>query len=300
MPRPRGQDRPPPHPDGRPRPPRGASLPKQDSRQITAHTSGTKVHRCGIRSTPDTRGCRPLRRLNMPAARRCATCRQPLDPASHPTRRYCSPACRYRASKRRQQGIPISDRPTSSTAHAIDLDAALAQRERQLSGKERTIARLRAGRDADRRRMRELEAEAASERRRAERAIASVGKDQHRLRAEKASLQDQIIQAHEAVRGRDAEVERLRQTVREISPELTAAREVRRQWEALAVRIARQAAGSNVPLAGLDQEVLTTYQRQRQAPAGDPQPATAKTPPRKNRPAARPAARPGTSGRTTR
>ncbi|MCY1685155.1 hypothetical protein [Kocuria sp. SL71] len=179
-------------------------------------------------------------------------------------------------------------------------DFELRKRHRQLVGKERTIARLRAGRDADRRRMRELEAEAASERRRADRAIASVGKDQHRLRAKNASLQDQVIEAHETVRQHVAEVERLRQTVRQTSPELTAAREIRRQWEALAVGIARQAAGSNVPLAGLDQEVLTTYQRQRQAPAAEPQPATAKTPPRKNRPAARPAARPGNSGRTTR
>lgn len=228
----------------------------------------------------------------------CAVCRVRLPADARPNRRFCSLRCQQRAAGRRRRGQPESDPPASVRPLAPDFE--LRKRERQLVGKERTIARLRAGHDADRRRMRELEAEAASERRRAERAITSIGKDQHRLRAKNASLQDQVIEAHETVREHAAEVQRLRQTVREISPELTAAREIRRQWEALAVRIARQAAGSNVPLAGLDQEVLTTYQRQRQAPAADPKPATAKTPPRKNRPAARPAARPGTTGRTTR
>lgn len=227
----------------------------------------------------------------------CAVCRVRLPADAHSNRRFCSLRCQQRAAGRRRRGQPESDPPVIERPVAQDVE--LRKRERQLVGKERTIARLREGRDADRRRMRELEAEAASERRRAERAIASVGTDQHRLRAKNASLQDQVIHAHETVREHAAEVERLRQTVREISPELKAAREIRRQWEALAVRIARQAAGSNVPLAGLDQEVVTTYKRQRQAPA-DQRPAPAQTPPRKNRPAARPAARPGSTGRTTR
>lgn len=252
-------------------------------------------HLAGI----DTRAAAPLRWQHMPLPRHCPTCAAPIPDDAHHRKRYCDSSCRRRAESRRRRGLPEAD-PVVQQSAAVNPDPELRKRHRQLVGKERTIARLREGRDADRRRMRELEAEAASERRRADRAIASVGKDQHRLRAKNASLQDEVIHAHETVREHAAEVERLRQTVREITPELTAAREIRRQWEALAVRIARQAAGSTVPLAGLDQEVLTTYKRQRQATAGNQQPATARTPPRKNRPAARPAARPGSTGRTTR
>ena len=59
-----------------------------------------------------------------------------------------------------------------------------------------------------------------------------------------------------------------------------------RQWEALAVRIARQASGgTGLPLAGLDQEVVSTWQRLRQATGtGTTETAApARTPPTGNR-----------------
>lgn len=226
----------------------------------------------------------------MAAPTRCPACQAPLPSTARPTQRFCATRCRKRAQARRGRGLPEAD-PGSLTS-APDVAAALRKRDRQLAGKERVIARLRTSRQIARDRARAAEVEAAAESRRAEDAIAATHSEQARLREHNAELLQRVTQAQQELRkaaGDAGEVAGLRQTVAELSAVTELPREVRRQWEALAARIARQAATSNVPIAGLDHEVMTTWQRHRkQAPATQPAPA------RRQRPAARPAARPAT------
>lgn len=127
-----------------------------------------------------------------------------------------------------------------------------------------------------------------------------MGQDQHALSRENAELADALRTAC-----RDAESERQRNEQlrtalaryrsdaeqREQAERQVPMQTIRRQWEALAVRIARQASGNTaLPLAGLDQEVVTTWQRLRQQ-----DPATGKTPTSGKNPAA-----PARAARTTR
>lgn len=216
-----------------------------------------------------------------------------LPLTARPTQRFCTTRCRKRAQARRRRGLPAAD--ISDTTTGLDLSAQLRARDRQLAGKDRVITRLRDARHGDRAQLREAQRESAAETRRTERAIAAAATEQLHLRQRNAELQEQLTSMHrhvaEAARAGE-EIARLRQTVAELSAVTELPREVRRQWEALAVRIARQAAGTSLPVAGLDHEVLTTWQRHRKQ-AGSPQQAAGQpaAPARKQRPAARPPAR---------
>lgn len=241
----------------------------------------------------DTHAVRSSRWVSMIDTRRCAACLRPFPPGAHHRKRFCDARCRRRTESRRRRGLPEADTPTAATG--LDLPAQLRARDRQLAGKERVITRLRAARHADRSQLREAQSESAAETRRAERAIAAAATEQLNLRQRNAELQEQLTSMHRqvaAAAGAGEEIARLRQTVSELSAVTELPREVRRQWEALAVRIARQAAGTSLPVAGLDHEVLTTWQRHRKQ-AGSPQQAAGQpaAPARKQRPAVRPPAR---------
>lgn len=204
-----------------------------------------------------------LRWGGMTSTRRCTACLTPL-PADAPARkRFCDTSCQRRAQSRRRRGLPEQDQPVA----AVDL-ARLAKTDRQLAGKDRTIARLRAGRQADRDRVRAAEVAAAAAERRAERAIESMGHDVNALTRKKATLAD-ALQRAQRQRAKDRQtIEQLHETLdkyRAEADQQVPAQTIRRQWEALAVRIARQASGNAaLPLAGLDQEVVTTWQQLRQ------------------------------------
>lgn len=204
----------------------------------------------------------------MTRTRRCAACAV-LIPDPRPNQRFCSKRCRDRANWRRTHNRPETD----PTVHTENL-ALLSKADRQLAGKQRTIARLRAGRQADRDRTRVAEVAAAAAERRAERAIASMGRDQHALSRKNAELSEALRQARQQTKTDHEHVQQLREALtrfreeaeqREHAERQVPTQTIRRQWEALAVRIARQAASpSALPLAGLDQEVVTTWQRLRQ------------------------------------
>lgn len=236
----------------------------------------------------------------MPPSRRCLTCHTPLPNGAGARRLYCDSRCKHRAQARRRRGLDPSDAATAVNA-PDDLER-LRKLDRQLAGKERTIARLRAGRQADRDRVRAAEVAAAAADRRAERAIESMGRDQHALSRKNADLTAALRQARQQAKTDSQHVKQLREGLtrfrqeaeqREQTERQVPTQTIRRQWEALAVRIARQAASpSALPLAGLDQEVVTTWQRLRQqapastsAPAGGKAPAPARSarPKRKNR-----------------
>lgn len=234
----------------------------------------------------------------MTSLRRCAACQQLLDPSARATQRFCAAQCRHRAKSRTRRGLPEADPPSQSTG--LDLGPELRKRDRQLAGKERTISRLRASRSIARAQARTARAEADAETRRADRAIESVAAGNLQLRKQNAALRQQVSQLRQQVAevaGAAEEIAGLRHQLAEVSAGAALPRDIRRQWEALAVRIARQASGSKVPLAGLDHEVVTTYQRHlKQAQPSEPtgqqagkRPAAA---PARRRPAARAAARP--------
>lgn len=174
----------------------------------------------------------------------------------------------------------------------------LAKRDRQIANKDRTIARLRAGRQADRDRARVAEVAARAETDRAERAIAAMGQEQHAQRRRIAALTEQLGQAQEQAARKEQRIADLTaavQTYRADAEQRVAAdrhvptQTIRKQWEALAARIARQASGNaGVPLAGLDHEVVSTWQRLRQQtpPSGttaarQTRPTRPTTPPRR-------------------
>lgn len=226
---------------------------------------------------------------------RCAACSAPIF-KPRPNQRFCNKRCRDRANWRRAAGRPEHDQTDNEASRA-----QLTKADRQLAGKERTIQRLRQGRQADRARARAAEVAATAETARAERAISSIGRAQHDQRRQTAALREQLAQAAETMGAKDAEIADLRAGLRsyradaeqrEQAERQVPTRIIRRQWEALAVRIARQASGNGLPLAGLDQEVVTTWQRQRQqapatgsgksaAPAQPTRPTRPATPPRR-------------------
>lgn len=200
---------------------------------------------------------------------RCAACTRFLsDP--RPNQRFCDKRCRDRAAWRRAHDQPEQD-PSQVRA---DL-ARLVKADRQLTSKERTIARLRSRHQIDRDRTRAAEVAAAAADRRAERAIESMGRDQHALSRDNAELADALrkarqdlqtqkrhsAQLHEVIATFRADAERC-----EIAEQQVPTQTIRRQWEALAMRIARQASGNGLPLAGIDQEVVSTWQRLRHSP----------------------------------
>lgn len=231
----------------------------------------------------------------MTQALRCAACTR-LISAPRPNQRFCDKRCRDRAAWRRAHDQPEQD-PSQA---GVDLPR-LAKADRQLAGKERTIARLRSRHQIDRDRIRAAEVAAAAAGRRAERAIKSMGRDQHELSRRNADLTEALRLAKEQAAATSARLEQVSEALarfridaeqREQAERQVPTQTIRRQWEALAVRIARQASGNAaLPLAGLDQEVVTTWQRLRQqAPAPSSTPAAGKTtlPARAARTAARP------------
>lgn len=94
--------------------------------------------------------------------------------------------------------------------------------------------------------------------------------DVRALNQENAVLAEQLRQARQESQTARKTVQQLTEALGKYRAAADAERQVpattiRRQWEALAVRIARQASGKGaVPLAGLDQEVVTTWQQLRQ------------------------------------
>lgn len=238
-----------------------------------------------------------LRCPHVISTRRCATCLAALDPQARADKQFCSPACKNRARSRRRRGRPIADATQDEpNIDAVDL---LHRRDRQLVGKERTIARLRSRHQIDRDRARAAEVAAAAADRRAERAIESMGRDQHGLSRENAELADALRKARQDLQTEKRNNAQFREVIgkfradaeqRELAERQVPTQIIRRQWEALAVRIARQASGSTgLPLAGLDQEVVSTWQRFRQAAGTDTADTTG--PARPSRPA-RPATAP--------
>lgn len=210
----------------------------------------------------------------MPQILRCAACRSPLPETARHNQRFCTTRCRERARKRVRRGGPEADPSPQGTV--IGTDPLVAKLDRQLAGKQRTIARLRARHQADRDRVRAAEVVAAAADRRAERAIASMGRDQHALSRENAELADALRKARQDLQIEKWNNAQLREVIgmfradaerRELAERKVSTQIIRRQWEALVVRIARQASSSTgLPLTGLDQEVVSTWQRLRQPP----------------------------------
>lgn len=175
----------------------------------------------------------------------------------------------------------------------------LSKADRQLAGKERVIARLRAGRQADRDRARTAEIAAAAAERRAERAIESMGREQYALSRKNADLTGALRVARgdaqlaqQRLDDLAADLVKLHDAAeqREHAERQLPTQKILRQWEALAARIARQASGPGaLPLAGLEQEVVSTWQQLRQQnPTSTPSARTqaahpAAAPRRKNR-----------------
>ncbi|ROZ62086.1 hypothetical protein EDL96_11540 [Kocuria soli] len=226
---------------------------------------------------------------------RCAACATPI-PDPRPTQRFCNKRCRDRANWRRSRGLPEQDPATKDQ----DLPS-ITKLDRQIAGKDRTIARLRAGRQVDRDRARAAEVAAAAADRRAERAIESMGRDQHAISRRNADLADALRQVRQEAKTQSEHVDQLREVLtrfrvdaeqREQAERQVPIQTIRRQWEALAARLARQASGKTaLPLAGLDQEVVTTWQRLRQqtpAPSSSSADGKAPAPARPTRPTARP------------
>lgn len=209
----------------------------------------------------------------MTSTRLCPVCESSLGPEARTNKRYCSRACKSRADSRRRRGQPINDGSHDPAESAPALYAR--RRDRQLAGKERTIAKLRARHQTDRDRIRAAEVAVAAADRRAERAIESMGRDQHGLSRENAELADALRKARQDLQTEKRNNAQFREVIgkfradaeqRELAERQVPTQIIRRQWEALAVRIARQASGSTgLPLAGLDQEVVSTWQRLRQA-----------------------------------
>lgn len=263
------------HPDShtghRPGPSRGPGAPEQDSTKSTAHTCGTEVHYprhmawIALHLQPHSRW------VGMTSPRRCAACFTPLPAGAPARKRFCDTTCQRRAQSRRRRGLPEQD----PTVAAVD-SASLTKADRQLAGKQRTITRLREGRQADRDRARAAGVKAAAADRRAERAIESMGRDLHTVNRQKAELAETLRQARWDLEKERKRAERMRQVLSKYQAAADAdhqvpAETIRRQWEALAARIARQASGpSALPLAGLDQEVVSTWQKLRQQAAAPP------------------------------
>lgn len=240
---------------------------------------------------------------------RCRTCFAELPPASRSTQRFCSPACRTRANVRRHRGLPEAD---SAQRGLSEEQARLVQRrERQLSGKDRTLRRVRASRDVQRQRARAAETELQAERRRAEAAITAAAQDAATARrrcAELAAEADRLRQATAAVEAetgkRAAQLETAYDKLRELAAVNTLPVEVYRQWVAVAVQLAERDADSSLaPLAGLEHEIVTTWRGHQPPETTAPAPGTQppRSRPARRRPAARPAARPanGINGRST-
>lgn len=240
---------------------------------------------------------------------RCRTCFAQLPPDSRPTKRYCSVTCQTRASSRRRRGLPEAD---SAQRGLSEEQVRLVQRrERQLSGKDCTLRRVRASRDVQRQRARAAETELQAERRRAEAAITAAAQDAataSRKCAELAAEADRLRQATAAAEAeagkRAAQLDTAYGKLRELATVNPLPVEVYRQWVAVAAQLAeRDADPSRAPLAGLEHEIVTTWRGHQPPETTTPPPAT-QTPrsrPARRRPAARPAARPanGINGRST-
>lgn len=222
--------------------------------------------------------------------RRCLACLAALPVDSAPRRRYCDARCKHRAQSRRRRGLPARDSYDGGQADV--LVKHIHRRDRQLAGKARLIGRLRASRDTARAESRAAVAAAAADRRRADRAIEATAADVHQLRAQRARLLEENAQLRVQLTATEDLAQQL-QTARTQLVDLAAVKElpaeIWRQWSALAARIARQAAtGNHPPLAGLDHEVVTTWQRHKTA-ATTPARAAAASRPQRRRPAASPA-----------
>lgn len=201
----------------------------------------------------------------------CAACRDLLPSQTRPGQRFCSARCRQRAAVRRRRGLPEAD-PTVRSPDAA-LAAELPKRNRQLEGQLRTIAKLRDSRDEARAAAHKANVESEAQERRAERAIESMGREQYTQNRQHAGLSEALRQARWDLQQEQAKTERFLASLRKHTAaaedeQAVPTQAIRRQWKALAVRLARQAASSNLPLGGLDEEVVSTWQRlrkQRQA-----------------------------------
>lgn len=86
--------------------------------------------------------------MNQPSRnipRRCQTCRSPLPESAHPTRRYCSTACRKKAYRRRAQGAPLSD-PAQTPEEASALTAEADRLARENARLRKLVTRIHATR----------------------------------------------------------------------------------------------------------------------------------------------------------
>lgn len=216
----------------------------------------------------------------MTTTRRCAACSQPIDPAARKTQRFCSGQCRHRAKSRSRRGLPEKDPEYLDPAVAAERYALLAKRERQIEGKKRLIQRLRENHQDDLRRMREAEAQIRAAQRREERAITSIRADTERLLRKNAELQRQLEELAPVREAAAAQTHRLRDEVRALAAARELEQQIQQQWEDYAVRALRRSAKSRLPLAGLDQEIVSTWQRLRQPPRTPQKPAA---PRRRNR-----------------
>lgn len=202
----------------------------------------------------------------MTTTRRCAACSQPIDPAARKTQRFCSGQCRHRAKSRSRRGLPEKDPEYLDPEVAAERFALLTKRDQQLEGKQRLIQRLRENHQADLRRIREAEAQIRAEQRREERAITSIQADTERLLREKAELQRQLEETKPVVEAASAQTHRLRDEVRGLAAARELDQQIQQQWSDYAVHLIRRSAKSRLPLAGLDQEIVSTWQRLRQPP----------------------------------
>ena len=217
--------------------------------------------------------------------RRCAHCSEPLAEGSDARRKYCNATCRVAAYRRRQTASPerteaarLRTRLDRASAELVQTETALGQCRGRVWDRDQEVTRLRA--------------ELAEARRSAARALVVQANDAAGVRERLAAATGQLSELRRSwsamveARVATAEVTGLRQQLASLQgqhaqlstryQELSEAAElaaterqqlqgVVRQWDTLCKRLYKATGGQ--PAAAVDQDILATWTRFRQAVA---------------------------------